>query len=837
MNRMGWWCVFAMSMLCLSGSRARAATTPYSGTPIAIPGQIPAANFDNGGEGVAYHDTTAGNTGGQYRSTDVDIAASSEGGYTIGWIDAGEWANYTVNALAGDYTATIRVASPNGGGSLHIGFNGPSSVWKTVSIPATGDWQAWTDVVVPVTLGGGVQQMTLLFDTDGYNVSGVTVTAAGGSNSPSSGGLSPYWGTAIALPGVVQAAQFDNGGEGVAYHDTTAGNTGGQYRATDVDIAASSEGGYTIGWIDAGEWANYTVNAAAGNYTATIRVASPDGGGSLHIGFNGPSSVWETVSIPATGDWQAWTNVVVPVTLGGGLQQMTLYFDTAGFNVENVTVSQDDGTNSGGGSVYSPTGGGGVLTVNAGGDFQAALDEAQPGDTIVLQAGATFTGNFVLPAKSSSATDYITITTSATSGLPGASSRITPSYASLLPKIQSPNGMPAIATAPYAHHYRLQYLELPATYQGENDILDFGDGSSNQNTLAVVPHDLIADHLYIHGDPAYGQKRGIGLNSAATSVTNSYIAGIMADGQDSQAICGWNGPGPFTIANNYLEAAGENILFGGADPPIPGLVPSDITIAHNFVTKQLAWWGSSWSVKNILEFKSAQRVSVDGNVFENNWLAAQSGYAILFTPRNQYGGAPWTIVQQIAFTNNIVRHVSSAINILGMDNVNPSQQTDAITIRNNVFEDVSRASYGGDGRFLLIQGTPDVTVDHNTVFDDGPSDLYADGTASSAFVFTNNILPNNAWAIIGTGTAPGNGTIANYFPLGQFQGNVVAAAPASSYPTGNFYPSSLGAVDFVDLSGGNYRLSSSSSYNSAGTDGMNIGADIDAINAAAGTSY
>jgi hypothetical protein len=145
------------------GAIALAATTPFGGTPVALPGTIQAANFDEGGEGVAYHDTTSGNTGGAYRATDVDLQASSEGGYNIGWIGAGEWVNYTVSVpAAGNYTATLRVASPAGGGSLHIGFNGPSSVWRTVTVPMTGDWQSWTSVVVPVTLGAGVQQMTLL---------------------------------------------------------------------------------------------------------------------------------------------------------------------------------------------------------------------------------------------------------------------------------------------------------------------------------------------------------------------------------------------------------------------------------------------------------------------------------------------------------------------------------------------------------------------------------------------------------------------------------------------------------------------------------------------------
>jgi hypothetical protein len=840
MNRFAYSCVAAMMLLMCEPPRAVAATTPYSGSPIPIPGPIPAANFDNGGEGVAYHDTgSTTNAGGQYRSTGVDIAASDEGGYTIGWIAAGEWLNYTVtNPVAGNYTATIRIAAPTAGGTLHIGFNGPSSVWKVVTLPATGGWQTFTNVDVPVTLGAGVQQMTLLFDTAGYNVSSVTVAAVGGGGSSGgTGGSTPYSGTAIALPGLVQASQFDNGGEGVAYHDAATSNAGGAFRSTGVDIESSSEGGYDVGWISAGEWLKYTVKvAAAGSYTVQLRVASP-GGATMHVGFGTPSSVSTPVAVPATGGWQTWTTVSVTATLAAGTQIMTLSFDTAGFNIQSANVV----TASGGGGTTPPPAppppsGGSTITVNSGGDFQAALDKAKPGDTIVLQAGALFTGNFVLPAKTSSATTYITITTSAAaSALPGANVRISPSYAGQLPKVQSPNSLPAIATAPFAHHYRLQFLELRPNYQGLYDVLALGDG--DQNTLGMVPHHLIVDHLYIHGDPTYGQKRGIALNSASTSITNSYISGIMNDGQDAQGICGWNGPGPFTITNNYIEGAGENVLFGGSDPSIPNLVPSDITMTRNYLTKPVAWRGSQWTVKNLLEFKNAQRVVVDGNIFENNWAAAQTGYSILFTPRNQDGTAPWTVVQDIQFTNNIVRHVSSAINILDADDANTSQHTNNITIRNNLFQDVSGATYGGDGRFVLITGTPEVTIDHNTVIADGATDLFAYGATSAFFTFTNNIMQDNGWAIIGSDAAPGNGTVSAFFPRSQFQDNVIAGAPASSYPTGNFYPSLLSSVGFVSLTGGNYRLSTGSPYRSSGTDGKDIGADINAINTAAGTTY
>jgi hypothetical protein len=141
------------------------------------------------------------------------------------------------------------------------------------------------------------------------------------------------------LPGTVQAANFDNGGENIAYHDTTTGNEGGEYRNTDVDLESASEGGYDVGWIDAGEWLNYTVNVtSAGSRTVQLRVSSP-GGATMHIGFNTASNVWKSVSIPNSGGWQNWTTVSVPVTLGAGVQQITLFFDTGGMNIRTITVN------------------------------------------------------------------------------------------------------------------------------------------------------------------------------------------------------------------------------------------------------------------------------------------------------------------------------------------------------------------------------------------------------------------------------------------------------------------------------------------------------------------
>ena len=123
--------------------------------------------------------------------------------------------------------------------------------------------------------------------------------------------------------------------------------------------------------------------------------------------------------------------------------------------------------------------------------------------------------------------------------------------------------------------------------------------------------------------------------------------------------------------------------------------PSDIEIVRNHMAKPLRWKkddpsfeGTEWAVKNLFELKNARRVLVDGNLLEYNWPHAQNGFAILFTVRNQDGGAPWSVVEDVTFSNNVVRHVGGGINILGRDDNHPSQQTRRIAIRNNVFLDV-----------------------------------------------------------------------------------------------------------------------------------------------------
>jgi hypothetical protein len=588
-----------------------------------------------------------------------------------------------------------------------------------------------------------------------------------------------------------------------------------------------------------------------------------------------------------------------------------------------------------------------TIAVAAGGNLQAALNAAKPGDVVTLAAGATYTGEFILPVKSGQS--YITVRSAAPdSALPPQGVRITPAYASLLPKIRSTSSAPALRTAAGAHHWKLMFLEFPATMDGYYDIIQLGSGDTDQTQLSQVPYALLLDRVYVHGDATVGQKRGIALNSGDTAILNSYVSDIKANGQDSQAISGYNGPGPYVIENNYLEAATENFLLGGSDPYIANLVTSNVTFRRNYLSKPLAWrnpivpaptgvsasagsggslaagtyayrvvarrpsgqgstansdgstevsatvssggkitisWSAvsgatgyrvygrtagaqnvywtttstswtdtgsggtggtlapatKWSVKNLFELKNAQDVVVEGNVFENNWIADQNGFAIVLTPRNQDGGAPWAVVQRVTFRKNLVRHSAGGVNVLGTDNEQVSRLTNNLTFRDNVFDDLGSAWGGDESRtFQVGDGGDAIVFDHNTIASDDEIVLSLYGGSSGNFTritrfsYTNNMSAHNIYGILGGEVAPGLPSIQAYLPSSTITRNVLAGGSGTPYPAGNLFPSvSAWRASFVNFAGGDYRLVSGSAYRNAGTDGLDLGANVAVVMAEA----
>jgi GDP-mannose 6-dehydrogenase len=478
-----------------------------------------------------------------------------------------------------------------------------------------------------------------------------------------------------------------------------------------------------------------------------------------------------------------------------------------------------------------------IVPVPPGADLQAALDAAEPHDTLVLYAGTTYEGSFTLPYKDGDG--WITIR-GVNDVAPG---RTSPERAQSMPKLVGADGA-VITAAPWAHHYRFVGIEVkPAAGVFLHELVTLGQSDFADEE---VPHHFVFDRCYIHGDPRVGARRGIGLNSAHTKVVGSWLSDFKEEGADSQAIAGWAGPGPFLLENDYLEGAGENVLFGGMDPPNRDRIPSDIEVRGNHFKKPLAWksgekeWdGSHWSVKNIFELKNARRVLCEQNLFENNWPDGQNGFAILFTVRNQEGNAPWSAVEDVTFRNNVVRRSASAVNILGHDNSRDTVtgQTRRIHVADNLFYEIGGSRWGGDGTlFQLLEGTSDVVIEHNTAFHTG-NVIQADGAPHTRFVFRDNVVKHNEYGITGNGAGTGNGAIAAFFPGAVIRRNVIAGGDAAEYPPDNFFPKSLDGLVQLDPQEGVARLVAKSHLPGQATDGRDVGANPEALRAALGASH
>ena len=479
-----------------------------------------------------------------------------------------------------------------------------------------------------------------------------------------------------------------------------------------------------------------------------------------------------------------------------------------------------------------------VVTLRAGDDLQAALKAARFGDTILLQAGATFTGPIVLPFKSGGSgtdADYITIRTTDLHRISNESERIKPSqHARAMPKIIAPREKSAVVTEPGAHHYKFVGVEfMPAANASYvYNVIELG--GSDYTSLSQFPHHLVFDRCYIHSTGLNRARRGVALNSAETSLINSHVSGFAGAGDETQAIAGWNGPGPFHIINNYLEGAGEVVLIGGADPSVRNLVPSDIEFRRNYLRKPKEWLGRA-TIKGTFELKNARRVLIEGNLIESEILTT----AIVLTVRNQSGRAPWSTIEDVVIKNNIVRHASSGVNFLGNDNEQRSQQAQRISIANNLFLDIVANDPSNIPYFLQTNGGQNFRVEHNTVQQAG-NIITGYGSPTRNFIFRDNIVQFNQYGIvclIDAGECGRENMFCNCFPGGMLRGNVIAdnlGAAASDnvqerYPPGNYFVSSFQRVGFSDVGQGVWSLGPNSRTRNRASDGGNPGADVELI--------
>jgi hypothetical protein len=544
-----------------------------------------------------------------------------------------------------------------------------------------------------------------------------------------------------------------------------------------------------------------------------------------------------------------------------------------------------------------------VIALAAGGDVISTVKAASCGDTIQLQAGASFTlnGGPIFPSKNCDSKHWITIRTSAAnSALPPEHTRINPSYAG----VASLSGRPAFSgpnknvmaklvvsgsnSIQIGDHYRLIGLEITRP----------NDGKWYNALVGFTGSHIILDRNWIHGDPTADTTHLVQTQPGAdhVAIINSYMTDAhckaspvnCSDAQD------WSdgGHGTFMKAyNNFMEASGQSIMFGGAAAVI---ITSDVEIRLNHMFKPLTWnpldkkfIGTKFTVKNNFELKEGQRILVEGNIMENTWGGfTQKGANILLTPKNQSGSngrnlCPICFVSDVTLRYNYVRHGAQGMQIANGqgDNGGWSLGGHNYSIHDLVFDgmqysecyqcanflnDVS-SSYKSDAPPPTAEVMHDVTLNHVTIVNTG---FLATGKTATGFMEMNGPpagnktatprIDNFEWtnSIGDAGTsgayptgggsdncAVGEKTVADmvtacWTGASSFTANLLVTDHALStlvFPSGNSTTSAWSKVGFVNFNGGDggdYHLQPSSQYHDAGTDGRDLGADIDSVDSA-----
>ncbi|MDX2193457.1 MAG: hypothetical protein NW201_08875 [Gemmatimonadales bacterium] len=459
-----------------------------------------------------------------------------------------------------------------------------------------------------------------------------------------------------------------------------------------------------------------------------------------------------------------------------------------------------------------------VVSVAPGGNLQVAINNAACGSTIQLTAGGFYTGNFVLPAKRCPRGQWITIRTAAVAGQPGASARILSTAASnvTLATLQSPNGMATIRTAPGANRYRLLLLRIAAVphLASSFGLVQFGEVGAGQATLDQVPKDLVMDRVLVDAGPTMDLQRCMTINSGATIVIRSAFLRCAHRQVENQAILGTNGPGPYLIEDNYLEAGSEHIMFGGADPTIQNLVPSDIVVRNNHFFRPSAWKGQ-FGVKNILEVKNGRRILFERNVLEGSWQDGQGGSYLVIFSANQGGNAPWSVARDITFRHNRVRNVGSGIALSGGNTPFPATPASRITVWQNVVDNVNVPPFTGLGDLVLIGGPVDFfRLQSNTMVSTGRmrSAMLFDVNPSASMTLSMNILSTGDNGIVGSGRTAGQPSLDFYAPLATVASNVLVGRQPGVVPRGAVVAPSLADVGFANVAAQDYRLLSTSPY-------------------------
>lgn len=325
------------------------------------------------------------------------------------------------------------------------------------------------------------------------------------------------------------------------------------------------------------------------------------------------------------------------------------------------------------------------------------------------------------------------------------------------------------------------------------DGLELTGNANDLLWIAQTAGHVTLRQVYIHGDPTYGAKRGIQANGAGgLTMEDSVITDIFRAGQESAGIGAWDSPGPFVIRRSLVQAASINFLFGGADPSSEAHIPADILIEDSTFSKKLEWRAQNYAAKNLGEIKNAKRVIIRRNTFQTSWVQGQAAYGLVLAVRNQDGGCPYCTVEHVLVEDNTIKDVGTAVSILGRDSSQPSRTMRNITFRNNIFDNVNRAQWGGRGAtFEILRGPESLTIVGQRVINSPLTDVHSalffgqGAFPATGLVVRDSQFVEGQYGLIGDGTlnAPlGAPALGAYAPGYVWETNTVQRSYVRTVP-------------------------------------------------------
>jgi len=372
--------------------------------------------------------------------------------------------------------------------------------------------------------------------------------------------------------------------------------------------------------------------------------------------------------------------------------------------------------------------------------------------------------------------------------------RMTPTRAAQyqLARIDAPKNMtPAVTMAPGAGYYRLEGIEigLADLVTSTGAIFAAGTRGASRQDATLGPLHLIGS--YVHGRSDAQTVRCVLAHAPAMIIEDSWLDECQKAGQDTQAIVAWNSNGPLRIVNNYLAGCAENVMFGGANPSVPGAIMQDVEMRRNHVHTPLAWKSNACRTnkKNLLEFKAAQRVYVAENVFDGSWNGGHNGVAwVIKTSANQTQNCPHCSTSDITMVDNLVRNVAAWLDISG-SNAGPTDSTTRrITIKRALVEEqMGTQDYnpGGLMKPFSISGGHDIEITDFRVADyaRNPNEALAMfGSPIPRLTLRNGVLKRGKYGVFGKGE--GSATLAKWAPGAVWENMVIIGAPVDRYPRG-----------------------------------------------------